>query len=387
MSIRFHRAIRFTMSAIAIVAALFAAPGTVAPRADEPGPDGYVCPPCGCSEDGKVSSEPGSCKACSMKRIRQSQIQRVAVLLYEGVQIIDYAAPWEVFGQAGYEIFSVSKTGQPLKTSMGMAVTPAHSFETAPVPTILLVPGGDVRSILQDKAAVDWVRATAGKAKHVLSVCNGAFILAEAGLLENQKATTYYPMMDMLQSAAPGIQVVRDARWVDIGKVITSAGLSSGMDSSIHLVSKISGLAAAQRLALNLEYDWKPEGGYARGALAVNHMPRLNGPAWEGTEMLATAGERDRWETRFRLKGSATPAEVLSRVKSTLDTMRSWTPPSSAAGPAEARWSFEDDEKRSWTGRARVSQDASDAGSLLLVLEVARDGAAQASAAGGSPGR
>ena len=387
MSIRSHRAVRIAMAALAAAATLLATGGAVAPRSDEPAQDGYVCPPCGCSEDGKVSNEPGSCKACSMRRIRQSQIQRVAVLLFEGVQIIDYAAPWEVFGQAGFEIFSVSKTGQPLKTSMGMAVTPAHSFETAPVPTILLVPGGDVRSIVEDKAAVDWVRATAGKAKHVLSVCNGAFILAEAGLLENQKATTYYPLMDMLESAAPGIHVVRDARCVDNGKVITSAGLSSGMDSSIHLVSKILGLATAQRLALNLEYDWKPEGGYVRGALAVNHMPRLNGPAWEGAEMLATAGERDRWETRFRLKGSATPAEVLSRVKATLDNMRSWTPQSAAAtGPAEARWSFEDDAKRPWTGRARITPDASEAGSLLLVLEVARDGAARASA-GGSLGR
>ncbi|HET6372940.1 MAG TPA: DJ-1/PfpI family protein [Candidatus Polarisedimenticolia bacterium] len=349
---------------------------TPVPRAEEsPAPSEYVCPPCGCGQDGKVSDKPGTCTGCRMKLIKRSDLVRVGILLFDGVQIIDYAAPWEVFGQAGFDVFTVSKTGKAITTAMGMSVNPGYSFQNSPTQTILLVPGGrGVDNVTSDPASIEWVRAQAGEAKHVLSVCNGAFILAGAGLLDNQKATTFYYLLEELSTAGKGIQVVTDQRYVDNGKVITSAGLSSGMDAALHLVSKIRGLAAAQRAALILEYDWKPDSGFARGALAEKHVPRLTGPDWEGAEMLSTAGDRERWESRYRMKTDLTTSALLSRVKTVLENARKWeaSEPAGLAGSAEGTWSFVDDDGAPWTGTARVEPVTGEPGSIVIRLVVNR---------------
>jgi len=363
------------LAALLLTLAGIAAPPMVAQQAG--GEDGYVCPPCGCGEDDKVADKAGTCTACRMKLIKKSEIQRVAILLFPGVQIIDYTAPWEVFGQAGFEVFTVAKEVKPITTAMGMSVTPRYSFADSPVPTILMVPGGGgVRGVTADAVSIEWVGKTAGKATHVLSVCNGAFILAKAGLLDNQRATTFYHQLDQLRSAAPGIQVVTDQRWVDIGKVITSTGLSSGLDSSLYLVSKIRGLAAAQRTALQLEYDWKPDAGYARGALAEQHMPQLSGEDWDAVEMLSTSGDRDRWEARYRIKSDVAPAVLLERVKATLENMREWkaSAPTAQARRSEGTWSFVDDVSIPWSGSARVEPAAGETGVWLITVSVAREG-------------
>ena len=365
---------RWLAALLIMVAAAGAASLTLARQATQE--DGYTCPVCGCEQDGKVFDKPGSCSACNMKLIRKSEIQRVAILLFPGVQIIDYTAPWEVFGQAGFEVFTVSKDGAALTTAMGMSVNPKHSFANSPTPTILMVPGGGgVRRATEDAATVEWVRKVSGEARHVLSVCNGAFILAKAGLLDNQKATTFYWLLDELGTAAPGIQVVRDQRWVDNGKVITSTGLSSGLDSSLYLVSKIRGLAAAQRTALQLEYDWKPDAGYARGALAEQHMPRLNGADWQTAEMLSTQGDRDHWEARYKVKSDATAEALVEKVKGTLENMREWKSTAQSAKPsrAEGGWSFVDDAGAAWSGIARV-EPAAETGSWLISISVNRNG-------------
>ena len=105
-----------------------------------------------------------------------------------------------------------------------------------------------------------WLNEKAKEAEIVLSVCNGAYILAKAGLLNGLKATTTRALVDGLENAAPNITVVRDTRFVDNGKVITSGGLSAGMDAALHVVSRIHGEERAKRIAYGIEYEWRPQG-------------------------------------------------------------------------------------------------------------------------------
>src|SRR5690348_8714212 len=123
-----------------------------------------------------------------------------AVLLFDGVQIIDYTGPWEVFGRRG-NVYGVSEHGRPITTSMGMRVTPNHSFADAPPADVVVVPGGGnsgepgstpfgVGAQLERPAVIDWIRESAERATAVLSVCNGAFLAQRAGLLDGKSATT-----------------------------------------------------------------------------------------------------------------------------------------------------------------------------------------------------
>ncbi len=200
--------------------------------------------------------------------------KNVAILLFPGVQIIDYTGPWEVLGHArvdgkpAFKIYSVAETASPFDTAMGMTVIPSYTFAKAPKPDVLVLPGGNVDPQLSNEGIIRWIRESAKTAEVVLSVCNGAFFLAEAGLLDGLEATTFAGMIDDLQRSAPKTKVVRDKRFVDNGKIITSAGLSSGIDGALHVIEKLYGKGTAQLAAVGMEYDWRPDSGWARASLA-----------------------------------------------------------------------------------------------------------------------
>jgi putative intracellular protease/amidase len=330
----------------------------------------FVCPPCSCGADGEVHDAPGRCSRCGMELVRKSEVQTVAILLYDGVQIIDYAGPYEVFGQAGFRVVTVSDNGQAVTTAMGMKVTPDYSLASSPQPTILLVPGGDAEAAYGDPLVVDWVRAKAAGANHVLSVCNGAFILARAGLLDGLKATTFYPLLGELRTFAPKVQVLTDQRFVDNGKIITSAGLSSGIDAALYLVGKIRGEGAVERLALHLEYDWRPDAGFARGALAERLLPRLSEPEGATVELLGTHGDRDRWETRVRVTTAMAAAELLKHLDGQVAKLSGWTRAAEGSKAAATRsaWRFADEHGAPWTCAIRVESDSSAAPALAVTV-------------------
>jgi putative intracellular protease/amidase/YHS domain-containing protein len=202
-----------------------------------------------------VEPEPGS--AAEMPERRPAR--KVAILLYEGVELLDFAGPGEVFAAGGdeFEVYTVAASAVPI-TSLGFVrVTPEHAFAGAPPPDVLVVPGGSVRAVLNDEASIAWIRGAAADAELVLSVCNGALILARAGLLDGARATTHHGSLDTLASMAPGVEVVRDRRWVDNGKVITAAGVSAGIDASLHAVEKLIGPHTASGIARYMEYPWQ----------------------------------------------------------------------------------------------------------------------------------
>lgn len=181
--------------------------------------EGYVCPPCGHDCLKTIFEKPGSCGACGMpladiksvvKQLRNqpseppSKIDRkkVAILIFDGVQIIDFTGPYEVFtAKHTYEVYTVAKNLESILTHGDLSINPKYNFKNFPEPDILLVPGGHVLDTQDDPVVQQWLRETAEKSDVVLSVCYGAFILAKAGLLNGLTATTTRPLIDGLAGA------------------------------------------------------------------------------------------------------------------------------------------------------------------------------------------
>jgi putative intracellular protease/amidase/YHS domain-containing protein len=183
--------------------------------------------------------------------------RKVAILVYDGVELLDFAGPGEVFAAAGrFDVFTVGPTSAPITSQGFVEVQPRYSLTSAPRPDILIVPGGAVGTVISNHDAMRWLETTAANAEQVLSVCNGAIILAQAGLLDGLEATTHHGSIAALRRQAPRTTVHDDRRFVDNGKVVTAAGVSAGIDMSLHVVSKLLGADAATSTARYMEYAW-----------------------------------------------------------------------------------------------------------------------------------
>lgn len=253
-------------------------------------------------------------------------VTNVGILLFDGVQIIDFAAPYEVFGQAGFGVATVSEDGKPVTTAMGLKVTPDHAFADAPPFDVLLVPGGDVDDAAGSEVVKRFVRERSGAADQVLSVCTGSHILAASGLLDGLQATTFHRAIDGLARDYPKVKVIRGVRWADNGKIVTSAGLSSGIDAALHIVAKLRGVDAARSTALHLEYDWQPNGGFIRSRLADRYLPNPD-VQWPGDakiHRLLSLGDEQQWRQRFHVASKTPPAQMLALIETALDDVDEW---------------------------------------------------------------
>ncbi|HET8948759.1 MAG TPA: DJ-1/PfpI family protein [Candidatus Polarisedimenticolia bacterium] len=339
----------------------------------------YVCKPCGSDCDAQVFDKPGQCPHCGMPLVEQSAREAaegraaVAILVFNGVQIIDYTGPYEVFGQGGYRVFTVAEEKKPLRTAMGMTVVPEYAFADAPKADILVVPGGDVSGPTGSAATIAWVKERSASATQTLSVCNGAFILAKAGLLDGLSATTFAGLIDDLRAAAPKTRVVSDQRFVDNGRIVTAAGLSSGIDGALHVVEKLKGLGTAQATAVHMEYDWRPDSGYARAALADRLLPDLDLGDGSSLILLRTRGDRNNWNVAVAVEGPLTPQAILAKADEAL-TQAHWSKGKTAAtahGTA-SDWSRRGAEIGSWTGRLTLEPDTGKEGRYVLAMTIKR---------------
>lgn len=172
----------------------------------------------------------------------------VAVLLFDGVELLDFAGPAEVFVVAergrAFRVITVAAEKKPLSTMGGIALEPASPFDDAPRADVLVVPGGDTKNV--GEAGIEWIRRAAADAEVVLSVCYGAFLLARAGLLDGIEATTHHWGIEDLKRAAPACRVVSGRRTVDAGKVVSTAGVTAGIDGALHVVERLLGRDAAR---------------------------------------------------------------------------------------------------------------------------------------------
>jgi len=185
-----------------------------------------------------------------------------AILLFDDVEVLDFAGPFEVFSVTNelndysfLNVYTVAREKAPVKARNGLSVNPDYAMNEAPAPVILIVPGGlGTRPVLEQYDVISWIKESASNAEKVLSVCTGALLLAKAGLLEGLKATTHHGAFEILTEIAPNTEIVRDERFVDNGKVITSGGISAGIDMSLYVVELIYGREAAQKTAAYMEY-------------------------------------------------------------------------------------------------------------------------------------
>jgi len=218
-------------------------------------------------------------------------VRQVAVLLYPGVELLDFAGPTEVFAAARagdgrrFRVFTVAETTDPLSSQGCVTVTPQFSFADCPRPDLIVVPGGSVP--LGRPAVVEWVRNSAREAEVALSVCNGALLFARAGLLEGIDATTHQGSIDLLAQSHPTTRVRPELRFVDAGRVVTTAGVSAGIDGALHVVARLLGEDTARRTALYMEYRWEPEGAaeYHRRVVAAGR----SSSSWPDLEVVRVA--------------------------------------------------------------------------------------------------
>ncbi len=248
-------------------------------------------------------------------------------------------------------MYTVSDSTDPITTSMGMSVNPTFRFGKEPKPDLIVLPGGNVDPQLENPAVIRWLQENAKSAELVLSVCNGAFFLAKAGLLDGLEATTFAGLIDELREAAPKTRVVTDKRFVDNGKIITAAGLSSGIDGALHVIEKLCGKGTAQVAAVSLEYDWRPDSGYARASLADKRLsPGFDAiREFPSRSIVRHEGTRDRWETSWKIQTDASAASVLQRLDQGFEGTRG------AAKLAAGSWKLAGDDGSSWTESTRVT--------------------------------
>ena len=319
----------------------------------------------------------------------------VAILIFEGVQIIDYTGPYEALGANGRRnVYTVAEKPDVITTAMGMKVVPNYTFANQPKPDIILVPGGGnsgepgartprgVGAQLNNEAVMRWIRESAAQSKYVMSICNGAFLLAKAGLLDGLSATTTAGYIPYLATVAPKTKVVYDQRYVDNGKVMTAGGLSSGIDGALHLIEKLDGRGAAILTALGMEYDWRPDSGWARAALADRRIP---GPVYdtfynEATALVDMKTGLDRAEEVWRTPSELSPSEMLKRIDEKWAADK-WTraegesvQKTSAAGNtlAASRWRGTDASGRAWEVAVNVEPAGEARGQLTITFRVAR---------------
>lgn len=199
--------------------------------------------------------------------------RHVGIYIYDDVEVLDLGGPFEVFSTASrmkarlspdaakpFEVFTIADAVRPIHARGGLMITPSFDITTHPKIHVLLVPGGVHSSELQRDNILKWIANTAANAELTASICTGAFLLAKAGLLDGATITTHWEDIAEFRAMFPAIAVRENERWVDAGRVVTSAGISAGIDMSLHLVARLEGEELAVRTARQMDYDWTRPG-------------------------------------------------------------------------------------------------------------------------------
>lgn len=190
---------------------------------------------------------------------------KVGILLFDEVEVLDFAGPFEVFSLASYAqtetkpfmVRTISQVKEPVRARNGLQILPDFCFRDNPSFDIVIIPGGYGAEEIEihNEVVIDWIKEQVQKVELLASVCTGAFLLAKAGLLDGKKATTHWMDLDRLEKEFPLVEVQRGQKFVDQGKIITSAGISAGIDMSFYIIGKLLGDDIARLTARRMEYD------------------------------------------------------------------------------------------------------------------------------------
>ncbi|MDN3919990.1 DJ-1/PfpI family protein [Roseateles violae] len=210
---------------------------------------------------------------------------QVGIYLFDEVEVLDFAGPFEVFSTAArlarreeqpepFEVRTLGPSLAPVRARAGLMVTPQHAIAEHPALDLLMVPGGVVDAELQREGLADWLLVQSCKLKVLASVCTGAFLLEKAGLLNEREAITHWEDIDALRAASHAsgslLRVLANQRWVEakpavhqggVCRLFSSAGISAGIDLSLHLVAELASPELARRTARQMDYDWRAANG------------------------------------------------------------------------------------------------------------------------------
>ncbi|MBS4201272.1 DJ-1/PfpI family protein [Bacillus sp. FJAT-49732] len=197
-----------------------------------------------------------------MEEVRQPR--NVAILIFDNVEVLDFTGPFEVFITGSnrgkdFKVYTVAEHDRPIIALGNLSINPTYTIYNCPNPDILIIPGGwGSRKEMQNEIITKWIREVSNDVELLLSVCTGALILAKANLLDGLKLTTNRLAINELKEIAPETaEIIENARYIDNGKIILSAGVSAGIDMSLYVVSKLLGEERAKNTATLMEYDWK----------------------------------------------------------------------------------------------------------------------------------
>ncbi len=273
----------------------------------------YTCPPCGCPKDTVHFETSGQCGTCNMElspQITGLDLTRksiptptVGIFIFGMADVMDVTGPLSVFEHAGFNIVTFALEDKPQQIGMNLTLKPDFTVENLPKVDILVFPGGGMaESNPGNNQVTSFIKNRITDTRVVMSVCSGAFFLGEAGVLDKQRATTFASMITQLKNNYQNAVVLNDVKYTDNGQIVTSAGLSSGIDAAFHVVSKFYGVGRAQDIANRMEYPWQRENDYARSQLADNYILGLK----KVTQIFASEyhyseGDRNQWEYRFNI--------------------------------------------------------------------------------------
>ncbi|HZA27720.1 MAG TPA: DJ-1/PfpI family protein [Actinomycetota bacterium] len=191
----------------------------------------------------------------------------IGIALFDGAEELDWAGPWEVlaywahrYPEDSVEVFTVARdNSRPIECAKGLRVLADHSWQTAPPIDVLVFPGGQgTRTLVGDEEVRAWVRSVHQRARLTTSVCTGAFVLADAGLLKGRPATTHWDDFDELLQIDGTIEARPQDRFVDEGDIITSAGISAGIDMALHLIARLHSEERAREIKRRIQYEPDP---------------------------------------------------------------------------------------------------------------------------------
>ncbi len=191
--------------------------------------------------------------------------RNLAILIFDDVEVLDFAGPFEVFAVTSelnnyepFNVFLVAETQRTFKAVNGLQVVPNYEISNCPNPDILVVPGGvGTRTQMNNQRLITWIQQVSDRAELVMSICTGARLLAKAGLLDGLEITTHHEAYDELRQIVPTAIVNERKRYIDQGKILTTGGISAGIDGSLYVVDKLLGREIARKTAIYMEYDWQ----------------------------------------------------------------------------------------------------------------------------------
>jgi transcriptional regulator GlxA family with amidase domain len=192
--------------------------------------------------------------------------RQIGILLVDGVEELDAIGPWDVlahwtrhYPDDGVAVTCLSREGGSVECAKGLSVRAHHSYADAPALDVLLHPGGrGTRPLVRDDGHLDWVRRQREAVPLLTSVCTGSLVYAAAGLLAGRPATTHWGAVDELAALDPTVKILAEERFVDDGDLITSAGVSAGIDMALHLVARMAGVERARQVRRGIQYDPAP---------------------------------------------------------------------------------------------------------------------------------